>query len=172
MTDATIGATGVEARTDLADTGIKRVAMHILVFVIIIGVWELAGVFNQLNDLLLPAPSVIMAKFLNMWLPEALGGTGRIYYHFFITLWEAVAGFFIGVSIGVSLAVTAAVSPMKATAAMRNGHSAQAGAARSPSRHSGFHQPNTVIVPTRKTQPSASGSNTALAMLSASIMVL
>jgi NitT/TauT family transport system permease protein len=53
-----------------------------------------------------------MAKFLNMWLPEYLGGTGRIYYHFFITLWEAVAGFFIGVSIGVSLAVTAAVSPV------------------------------------------------------------
>jgi NitT/TauT family transport system permease protein len=112
MTDATIGAAGFEARTELAETGWKRLAMHILVFVIITGVWELAGVFNQLNDLLLPAPSVIMAKFLNMWLPEYLGGTGRIYYHFFITLWEAVAGFFIGVSIGVSLAVTAAVSPV------------------------------------------------------------
>jgi NitT/TauT family transport system permease protein len=112
MTDATISASGIEARTELAETGWKRLAMHILVFVIIVGIWELAGVFNQLNDLLLPAPSVIMAKFLNMWLPEILGGTGRIYYHFFITLWEAVAGFFIGVSIGVSLAVTAAVSPM------------------------------------------------------------
>jgi len=112
MTDATIGAAGVEARTELAETGWKRLAMHILVFVIIVGVWELAGVFNQLNDLLLPAPSVIMGKFLNMWLPEFLGGTGRIYYHFFITLWEAVAGFFIGVSIGVSLAVMAAVSPV------------------------------------------------------------
>jgi len=112
MTDATIGAGGIEARTELAETGWKRLAMHILVFVIIVGVWELAGVFNQLNDLLLPAPSVIIGKFAEMWLPTFLGGTGRIYYHFFITLWEAVAGFFIGVSIGVSLAVTAAVSPM------------------------------------------------------------
>jgi NitT/TauT family transport system permease protein len=41
-----------------------------------------------------------------------MGGTGRIYFHFMITMWEAVAGFFIGVSIGVSLAVTAAVSPV------------------------------------------------------------
>jgi NitT/TauT family transport system permease protein len=111
MTDAAIGAEAVEARSELADTGWKRVAMHVLVFVIIIGVWELAGVFNQLNEYLLPAPSRIIAKFLNMWLPEALGGTGRIYYHFSITLWEAVAGFFIGVSIGVSLAVMATVSP-------------------------------------------------------------
>lgn len=112
MTDATIGAGGIEARTELAETGWKRFAMHILVFVIITGVWELAGVFNQLNDLLLPAPSVIIGRFAEMWLPAFLGGTGRIYYHFFITLWEAVAGFFIGVSIGVSLAVTAAVSPV------------------------------------------------------------
>jgi len=112
MTDATItSALGAEARTDLAETGWKRLAMHILIFIIIIGGWELAGVFNQLNDLLLPAPSVIAAKFVNMWLPTALGGTGRIYWHFFVTMFEATAGFFIGVSIGVSLAVTAAISP-------------------------------------------------------------
>jgi NitT/TauT family transport system permease protein len=112
MTDTTISASDVADRRDLADTGWKRLAMHILVFVIIIGAWELAGVFNQLNDLLLPAPSAIIGKFANMWFPTWLGGTGTIYYHFAITLWEAVAGFFIGVSIGVSLAVTAAVSPV------------------------------------------------------------
>lgn len=111
MTDTTISAAGVEARTELAETGWKRLAMHLLVFAIIVGSWEVAGVFNQLNDLLLPAPSVIIAKFINMWLPTWLGGTGRIYYHFFLTMYEATAGFFIGVSIGTSLAVTAAIFP-------------------------------------------------------------
>ena len=111
MTDATIDAGGIEARTELAETGWKRLAMHLLVFAIIVGSWEVAGVFNQLNDLLLPAPSVIIAKFINMWLPVWLGGTGRIYYHFFLTMYEATAGFFIGVSIGTSLAVTAAIFP-------------------------------------------------------------
>lgn len=95
-----------EARSDLAETGIKRVMMHILIFIIIIGGWELAGVFNQLNDLLLPPPSTIGAKFFNMWFV-----TGLIYWHFFVTMFEATAGFFIGVSIGLSLAVTAAISP-------------------------------------------------------------
>lgn len=95
-----------EARSDLAETGVKRIMMHILIFIIIIGGWELAGVFNQLNDLLLPAPSKIGAKFFNMWFV-----TGRIYWHFFVTMFEATAGFFIGVSIGLSLAITAAISP-------------------------------------------------------------
>jgi NitT/TauT family transport system permease protein len=112
MTDATLGASDVGSHSELAETGWKRLAMHILVFVIIVGAWELAGVFNQLNDLLLPAPSVILGKFANMWLPKILGGTGTIYYHFAITLWEAVAGFFIGCAIGVSLAVAAAVFPV------------------------------------------------------------
>ncbi len=119
MTDATISPAELSANSELVETGWKRLAMHILVFVIIIGAWELAGVFNQLNDLLLPAPSVILGKFANMWLPEFLGGTGRIYYHFMITMWEATAGFFIGVTIGVSLAVTAAISPVPRTSPTR-----------------------------------------------------
>jgi NitT/TauT family transport system permease protein len=36
--------------------------------------------------------------------------TGDIYWHFFVTLWEAVAGFLIGASIGASLAIGAAQS--------------------------------------------------------------
>src|SRR5690606_8194555 len=33
-----------------------------------------------------------------------------IYWHFFVTFFEATAGFFIGVSIGMGLAITAAVN--------------------------------------------------------------
>jgi NitT/TauT family transport system permease protein len=92
---------------ELADKGFKRLAMHILIFVIIIGAWELAGVFNQLNDLLLPAPSKIIVKFIDLWFISQ-----RIWWHFFVTMYEATAGFFIGVGIGMSLAISAVVSPV------------------------------------------------------------
>jgi NitT/TauT family transport system permease protein len=90
---------------ELADKGVKRVGMHILIFVIIIGGWELAGVFNQLNDLLLPAPSKIIVKFVDLWFIS-----GRIWWHFFVTMFEATCGFFIGVAIGTAIAVAAVLS--------------------------------------------------------------
>jgi NitT/TauT family transport system permease protein len=92
---------------ELADTGIKRILMHILIFIIIIGGWELAGVFNQLNDLLLPAPSKVIWKFIDLWFIK-----GTIWWHFFVTMFEATAGFFIGVSLGMSLAIAAVISPI------------------------------------------------------------
>jgi NitT/TauT family transport system permease protein len=106
MTSITSSEPAAVGRDDLADTGWRRVGMHILIFIIIIGSWELAGVFGQLNDLLLPPPSKIFGEFAYMWFV-----TGRIYWHFFVTMFEATAGFFIGVSIGISLATMAAISP-------------------------------------------------------------
>jgi len=106
MTSITSSEPAAVGRDDLADTGWRRVGMHILIFIIIVGSWELAGVFGQLNDLLLPPPSKILGEFAYMWFV-----TGRIYWHFFVTMFEATAGFFIGVSIGISLATMAAISP-------------------------------------------------------------
>lgn len=96
-----------EKNAELAETGWARVGMHVLIFLWIIGCWELAGTFKQLNDLLLPPPSTIAGAFWEMWFV-----TGSIYWHFMVTMIEATAGFFIGVSIGMSLAITAAVSPL------------------------------------------------------------
>lgn len=107
MTSITNTEPVVEARSELAETGLKRIGMHILIFIIIIGGWELAGVFNQLNDLLLPAPSKILARLFDLWFIS-----GRIWWHFFVTMFEATAGFFIGVGIGMSLAIAAVVSPV------------------------------------------------------------
>jgi NitT/TauT family transport system permease protein len=106
MTSITSSEPEALGRDDLPDTGWRRFGMHILIFIIIIGGWELAGVFNQLNDLLLPPPSKILGEFFNMWFV-----TGRIYWHFFVSMTEATIGFCIGVSIGISLATMAAISP-------------------------------------------------------------
>lgn len=107
ITNVTASTEPAIGPAELADKGFKRVAMHILIFVIIIGGWELAGVFNQLNDLLLPAPSKIIVKFVDLWFIS-----GRIWWHFFVTMFEATAGFFIGVGIGMSLAISAVISPV------------------------------------------------------------
>jgi NitT/TauT family transport system permease protein len=106
MTDITSIAQ-VEKNSELADTGWMRFGMHALIFIWIVGGWELAGKFAILNDLLLPPPSMIGGKFIEMWFI-----TGMIYWHFFVTMIEATAGFIIGVSLGTSLAVGAAVSPV------------------------------------------------------------
>lgn len=84
----------------------RRFLMHLLSFVVIIGGWELAGVFNQLNDLLLPPPSKIIYSLFQMMFV-----TGVIYWNFFVTLFEALAGFVIGCTIGMSLAIAAALNP-------------------------------------------------------------
>lgn len=106
MTTVTTEPTEIPGSESSGGGGLISIAKHLIVFAIIIGAWELAGVFGQLNNLLLPPPSWILSALFNMWFV-----TGTIYWHFFVTLFEAVMGFIIGVSIGLALAVAAAISP-------------------------------------------------------------
>ncbi len=84
---------------------LRRLSVHFLIFATFIGVWEWAGQTGRLNDLIMPAPSAIAKALWRMYVT-----TGEIYWHFFVTLYEAVAGFIIGGTIGLSLAVAAALS--------------------------------------------------------------
>ena len=84
----------------------KRLAMHSATFVVLIGGWELASNLGYLNTLIMPPPSWIAGQLYDMFFVS-----GIIYWHFFVTMFEATCGFFIGVSIGLSLAITAAISP-------------------------------------------------------------
>ena len=89
-----------------AASALRYSLKHIITFGLIIGVWEALGQTGNLNRLILPWPSLIGAQLLDLFFIS-----GRIYFHFFTTLGEAVLGFFIGVTIGISLAVSAAFSP-------------------------------------------------------------
>ena len=97
----------VERRRDasFAATALRRVVIHVAIFVTIIAVWEYGGRSGYLNSLILPAPSKIAQAMYKMYFV-----TGQVYWHFFVTLFEAVAGFFIGGVIGLSLAVGAALN--------------------------------------------------------------
>jgi NitT/TauT family transport system permease protein len=84
----------------------RRLAMHLAIFAVVIGTWELLGVFGRLNDLILPAPSKIAIAFFNLYFIS-----GKIWWHFFVTMFEALAGFAIGVTIGIALAIVAGLNP-------------------------------------------------------------
>jgi len=88
-----------------ADVRTRQLLIHLVIFTLVIGGWELLGVFGQLNDLILPAPSKIGYAIWDLYFV-----TGKIWWHFFVTMFEAVAGFAIGVTIGVTLAIAAALN--------------------------------------------------------------
>jgi NitT/TauT family transport system permease protein len=96
----------VAARQEgLAAVRLRRLLIHLAIFAIVIGGWELLGMMGQLNNLILPAPSAIGYAIVELYFV-----TGKIWWHFFVTLFEAVAGFAIGVSIGVTLAIIAGLN--------------------------------------------------------------
>jgi NitT/TauT family transport system permease protein len=84
---------------------LRRAFTHVLIFSAFIAIWEWAGRTGRLNDLIMPAPSAIAAALWRMYVV-----TGEVYWQFFVTLYEAVAGFVIGGAIGMGLAVAGALS--------------------------------------------------------------
>jgi NitT/TauT family transport system permease protein len=84
----------------------RRFATHLAIFAVVVGGWELLGVYGFLNDLILPAPSKIAVAFFKLYFV-----TGKIWWHFFVTMFEALAGFAIGATIGITLAIAAALNP-------------------------------------------------------------
>jgi NitT/TauT family transport system permease protein len=101
-----VSGRGMRMVARLADpVFLRRTLTHFAIFASFIGIWEWAGRTERLNDLIMPAPSAIAAAFWRMYFV-----TGEVYWHFFVTFYEAVVGFIIGSSIGAGLAVAAALS--------------------------------------------------------------
>lgn len=86
---------------------LRRLLTHVAVFAVIVGVWETASHIGLLSPLILPAPSRIAQALYKLYVV-----TGQVYWHFYVTLYEALAGFAIGCAIGLSLAIGAALSPV------------------------------------------------------------
>ena len=105
MSAVTSAAAEFRRDASLALPAARRIFTHIAILVIIIGVWEAAGRAGLLNPLILPVPSKIWEAFYKLYFV-----TGQIYWHFFVTMFEALSGFFIGCAIGLSLAIGAALN--------------------------------------------------------------
>ena len=78
---------------------------HLILFALIISVWEIAVVTGMITSIIIPRPSAIGAAIVELYITK-----GTIYRHFFITLTESVLGFLIGASIAVALAVFSSLS--------------------------------------------------------------
>lgn len=78
---------------------------HLGIFVALILLWEVATAWGLTNSFLLPPPSRIFGAIGTLYFLE-----GTIYWHFLVTMYEAVAGFAIGATVGISLAVASALS--------------------------------------------------------------
>jgi NitT/TauT family transport system permease protein len=82
-----------------------RLIPHLILFLLILALWEMAVRTGVITTIMIPKPTSIIAAMWKLYVTE-----GTIYSHFFITLFEAVAGFLIGAAIAVSLAVSSSLS--------------------------------------------------------------
>ncbi|NKB48241.1 MAG: ABC transporter permease subunit [Alphaproteobacteria bacterium] len=79
--------------------------VHILIFAVLIGVWETANRLSWVDPLLFPRPSGIVEGMYSIFI-----GKGGIWPHLGNTFGKAMGGFAIGTLIGMALATGAAVS--------------------------------------------------------------
>jgi len=82
-----------------------RLVPHLLLFGVIIFVWELLVRTGVITSIMIPKPSSIAEAIVDLYFVE-----GTIWRHFFITLTEAVTGFLIGATIAIMLAVGSSLS--------------------------------------------------------------
>ena len=87
------------------EIGVLRLLPHLLLFIALLLIWELAVRFGIITSIIIPRPSAIIGAIVTLYVTE-----GTIYKHFFITLTEAVVGFLIGASVAVTLAVWSSLS--------------------------------------------------------------
>lgn len=78
---------------------------HLGLFLVLVALWEAASRLGLTNSVMVPRPSAIAEAIYRLYVTE-----GTIYRHFFITMWEAVAGFMIGATVAITLAVCSALS--------------------------------------------------------------
>ncbi len=85
--------------------GALRLVPHLILFAILLALWEAAVVTGLITSIMIPRPSAIGQAIVELYVTK-----GTIYKHFFITLSEAVVGFTIGAAVAISLAVSSSLS--------------------------------------------------------------
>ncbi|HDR7872005.1 TPA: ABC transporter permease, partial [Bacillus wiedmannii] len=93
-TGITIGKNNVKK---VRKTNVKVLVRAIAIPVIVLIIWQLAGVFDLVSKTVLPTPLDIFLAF------QELIKTGELFGHLSISVFRAAAGFFIGGSLGIIL---------------------------------------------------------------------
>ncbi|SMY08032.1 ABC transporter permease [Flavimaricola marinus] len=87
-----------------ADHLMFRILPHLVLFAVLLLIWEMAVRTGIITSIIIPAPSKIIGAIWELYVTK-----GTIYRHFFITFTEAVVGFAIGAGVAVTLAVCSAL---------------------------------------------------------------
>jgi len=90
----TIGKNNVKK---VRKTNVKVLVRAITIPIIVLIIWQLAGVFDLVSKTVLPMPLDILLAF------QELIKTGELFGHLSISVFRAAAGFFIGGSLGIIL---------------------------------------------------------------------
>ncbi|HDR7915243.1 ABC transporter permease [Bacillus pretiosus] len=93
-TGITIGKNNVKK---VRKTNVKVLVRAIAIPIIVLIIWQLAGVFDLVSKTVLPTPLDILLAF------QELIKTGELFGHLNISVFRAAAGFFIGGSLGIIL---------------------------------------------------------------------
>ncbi|WP_082311027.1 ABC transporter permease [Paenibacillus sp. FJAT-27812] len=71
--------------------------LGVLLPVILLAVWQIAGMMGKLNPTLLPTPGVIVQEFVSLTL------SGELLRHLEISTWRALLGFLLGGGLGLAM---------------------------------------------------------------------
>ncbi|HDR7782165.1 MULTISPECIES: ABC transporter permease [Bacillus] len=93
-TGITIGKNNVKK---VRKTNVKVLVRAITIPIIVLIIWQLAGVFDLVSKTVLPTPLDILLAF------QELIKTGELFGHLSFSVFRAAAGFFIGGSLGIIL---------------------------------------------------------------------
>jgi NitT/TauT family transport system permease protein len=83
----------------------RRLWPPLVFLVLLLGVWELALALEWVAETILPHPKDIAVSFVDLLLSDI------VWDDIAATLWESVAGFFLGAALGLALAVPSGLSP-------------------------------------------------------------
>jgi NitT/TauT family transport system permease protein len=84
---------------------LRRIVNHLLIFAALVAAWEAGSRLGWLDELTTPRPSDIVASLYTIYVEQK-----NIYWHFFVTFVEAMAGFVIGSAAGIALAIVAGLN--------------------------------------------------------------
>ena len=81
------------------------VTKHLVLFIVLILLWEFAARAGWVDPLLFPAPLGIVKQIWFIYVVQQ-----NVWYHLYATFAEAMGGLFVGTLIGIGLATAAALS--------------------------------------------------------------
>ena len=113
--DAPAAAGDLSALSERARARVRqrRIQVHVtqaVVLVVLLGAWEIGSRMGWIDQFFFGSPSGIALQIVD-WVTDGTGEPGPLWQQIYVTMYEAVLGFFFGVLSGMACGVALGVSP-------------------------------------------------------------